>query len=215
MRGEPKVPKKTFYNLSEEKRNIIIETAIDEFASDSFKNASISKIAERAGIAKGSLYQYFIDKKDLYKHIIEISGNKKLEYLTDCIARIEGLKLFELIRELYKQGILFTIENPKLASITNNFLKETDTRFKEEILGTNMEKSNQFFEMLIEKSKQKGEVKNEIDTKVGAYIITHLNTAIVDQVLNHMEFSEILLNQEELLDKVDKMLFILESGFNS
>ena len=74
------MPKKTFFNLPEEKREKIIEMALEEFSKNTFTNASITKIAENAGIAKGSVYQYFSDKKDLYKYIVELSGQKKFEY---------------------------------------------------------------------------------------------------------------------------------------
>lgn len=207
------MPKQTFFNLPEEKKAKLIETAIDEFSKQSFKNASITKIAENAGVAKGSIYQYFEDKKDMYKYILDISGNKKREYLIIWMNQLQHLDFIELIRELYMKGLEFAFENPKLASIANHFMKENDIKFKEEIMGVGIEKSNLFFEQLIDQAKQKGEVSTEIDTKVGAYIITNLNTAIVDYMLSYMEYEEILKNKEELMDKVNKMLFIIKNGF--
>jgi len=61
------VPKETFFNLDEKKRQHIMEVVIDEFAAHEYKSASISKICQVAGIAKGSFYQYFQNKKDLYR----------------------------------------------------------------------------------------------------------------------------------------------------
>lgn len=207
------MPKQTFFNLPEEKREKLIETAIEEFSKQSYKNASITKIAENAGVAKGSLYQYFEDKKDLYKYILDIAGDKKKEYLMGWMLKLQHLGFVETIRELYIKGVEFAFENPKLAGIANNFMKETDVKFKEEILGVSIEKSNLFFEQLIESAKQKGEISPKIDTKVGAYIITNLNTAIIDYMLSYMEYEAIFENKKELLDKVDKMLLILKNGF--
>ena len=59
------MPKITFFNLPDEKRQLILDIAIDEFAENDFANVSISRIVARAGIAKGSFYQYFEDKDDL------------------------------------------------------------------------------------------------------------------------------------------------------
>ena len=53
------MPKQTFFNLPEGKRQAIIDVAIDEFASNDYRNASISRIAARAGISKVTLYRYF------------------------------------------------------------------------------------------------------------------------------------------------------------
>ncbi|KUO75259.1 MAG: TetR family transcriptional regulator [Clostridia bacterium BRH_c25] len=207
------MPKQTFFNLPEERRNKIVETATDEFSQNSFVNASISKIAEKAGVAKGSMYQYFENKKDLYKYVLGISASKKQEYLMDCLGNLEHLYFIDIIKELYVKGLEFASDNPKFAGIANNFIKESDIKFKEEIMGTNIEKSNQFFELLIDKAKEKGEVNPNIDTKVGAYIITNLNISILDYLLSYMKYEEVLQDKNELMDKVDKMLFIVENGF--
>lgn len=209
------MPKQTFFNLPEEKREKLIDVATDEFAKNSFNSASITKIVEKAGIAKGSLYQYFEDKKDLYKYILELSANKKKEYLIEWMNRLQHLSFIEMIRELYVKGVDFAADNPRLAGIANNFMKENDTKFKEEILGISIEKSNQLFEQLIENAKNKGEVSRNIDTKVAAFLVTNLNTSIVDYMLTYMTYEEIFQNKEELLDKVDKMLFIMENGFKA
>jgi AcrR family transcriptional regulator len=209
------MPKQTFYNLPEEKKEKLIETAIEEFSKQSFRNASVTKIAENAGVAKGSLYQYFEDKKDLYKYILDIATNKKQEYLLNWMNQLQHLDFIEIIRELYMKGIEFAFDNPRLAGIANNFMKENDADFKKEILGIGIEKSNQFFEGLIENAKKKGEVSEHIDTKVGAYIITSLNTSIVDYMLNDMAYEDILKHKEVLLDNVDKMLFIIKNGFKA
>lgn len=207
------MPKQTFYNLPEDRKNRIIETAIDEFSKNTFNNASITKIAENANIAKGSMYQYFQNKKDLYRYILEISSLKKQEYLMECLKNLENLYFLDIIRQLYIMGLEFARENPRLAGIANNFLKESDIKFKEEIMGIGIEKSNEFFEILIERAKEKGEINPEIDTKVAAYTLTSLNNSIIDYLLTHMQYDEILKNKGELMDRVDKILFIIENGF--
>ena len=59
------MPTETFFKLTEEKRKKIIEAGKDEFSSVSLDEASIKNIAEKAGIARGSFYQYFKSKKRL------------------------------------------------------------------------------------------------------------------------------------------------------
>ena len=65
-----KVPKETFLNLSEGKKEIIINAAKREFARVPFQETSIKNIVEDAGIARGSFYQYFESKEDLLEYII-------------------------------------------------------------------------------------------------------------------------------------------------
>ena len=61
------MPKDTFYNLPDEKRALIEDVAMREFATCGYDKASISRIVDTCGISKGSFYQYFLDKKDLFK----------------------------------------------------------------------------------------------------------------------------------------------------
>ncbi|HLQ75105.1 MAG TPA: TetR/AcrR family transcriptional regulator [Alloiococcus sp.] len=64
------MPKDTFYNLSKEKRDHIIQAAMKVFSIQSFNEAAISEIIRHADISRGSFYQYFDDKLDLYKYLI-------------------------------------------------------------------------------------------------------------------------------------------------
>ena len=72
------MPKDTFLNLSEDKKNKIINAAKKEFARVPIEEASIINIVEEAEIARGSFYQYFESKEDLLKYILN-SKAKNLE----------------------------------------------------------------------------------------------------------------------------------------
>lgn len=66
---------KTFENLSKEKRQRIINSAIEEFANKGYKNATIDNIVSKAGISKGSIFQYFKNKESLYVYICDYQIN--------------------------------------------------------------------------------------------------------------------------------------------
>ncbi|MBR3569954.1 MAG: helix-turn-helix transcriptional regulator, partial [Oscillibacter sp.] len=59
--------KETFLRLPEEKRARIVNAAWDEFAAVPFADASINRVIRAAGIPRGSFYQYFEDKNDLFR----------------------------------------------------------------------------------------------------------------------------------------------------
>ena len=61
----------TFLRLPEEKRTRILDAAWQEFTAVPFSGASINQIVHRAGIPRGSFYQYFADKRDLFVCLIE------------------------------------------------------------------------------------------------------------------------------------------------
>ena len=59
----------TFLRLPEEKRNRFLDAAWEEFTTTPLKDASINKIVRRAKIPRGSFYQYFSDKDDLFAYL--------------------------------------------------------------------------------------------------------------------------------------------------
>lgn len=69
----------TFRRLPEEKKNRFLDAAWEEFTRMPFEKASINKIVVKARIPRGSFYQYFADKEDLFFYLL---GNM-MKYLME------------------------------------------------------------------------------------------------------------------------------------
>lgn len=54
-----------FHNLPEERRRLILNAAMAEFATEGFTKAKLENVAKAAGVTKGLLYYYFEDREDL------------------------------------------------------------------------------------------------------------------------------------------------------
>lgn len=65
----PRTPEQ-FEEIREATTNKIMEVALELFANEGYFQSSISKIAKKAGISKGLMYNYFESKEDLLKVII-------------------------------------------------------------------------------------------------------------------------------------------------
>ncbi|HLT56032.1 MAG TPA: TetR/AcrR family transcriptional regulator [Bacillota bacterium] len=61
----------SFLKLKEEKKELIIHAAMNEFIRNGFENASTNEIVKNANISKGSLFNYFNSKKDLYIYLFD------------------------------------------------------------------------------------------------------------------------------------------------
>lgn len=128
------MPKDTFFNLPNKKRERIIDAAIDEFSAYPFHQARVTAIADQAGIAKGSFYQYFEDKKDLFKYLMELMVEKKLSYINrDMVESRDKYGFFQLLREVYLSGIRFAKDNPRFVPI--GVMMASDKELYREIYG--------------------------------------------------------------------------------
>ena len=206
------MPTDTFFNIDEDKQKRIIGAGIDEFAGNSFNDSSISNIIERAEIPRGSFYQYFADLKDFYKYIIGFIAEKKIEFFNDSFKDMESMDTFEMIRELYRLGIKFAYDHPRIAAIGNYFASEGD-ELKNEIYEDFEEKSRQFFVNLIEAGKESGDVDEQIDSQTVAKILYFINLSITDEFLDDVDLSNIeAADLDDYYNFIDRMIFILKNG---
>ena len=65
------MPKQTFIKLPIDKKETLMRAAIKEFSRAPLFEASIANIVKEAGIPRGSFYQYFEDKEDLYYFLLD------------------------------------------------------------------------------------------------------------------------------------------------
>ena len=56
----------TFRQLPPDKQERVLDAALAEFADQGYHQASLNRMVAQAGIAKGSLYQYFPNKEGIF-----------------------------------------------------------------------------------------------------------------------------------------------------
>ncbi len=209
------MPKETFFNLQCEKREMIENVAIDEFAAHNYDQASINTIIKNCGIAKGSFYQYFEDKADLYKHLMGMAVTRKLKYMSPLLAEPEKLEFFTLVREMYISGLKFANENPRFVDIGNRLLQDKNKPIYKEIMGENMSSAYDLFNNLLKIAISKGEIRSDIDTRFVSHMISDLNVSIIEYYRNEESEDEANIWTDKMMVTVDKFIDILKHGIST
>ncbi|HIW21836.1 MAG TPA: TetR/AcrR family transcriptional regulator [Candidatus Dorea intestinavium] len=93
------MPKQTFYNLTKEKRQRLMEAIHLEFSRVPYDKVSINKIINTAEISRGSFYQYFEDKRDVLEYLLEEHQEKVLAEIEKCLKE-NGGDLFAMFLSL-------------------------------------------------------------------------------------------------------------------
>lgn len=99
------MPKETFFNLPLVKRDKLIEASVNEFARKSCAEASINRIIQMAVIPRGSFYQYFSGKTDLFQYVLHHYGEQMESLILQELWRCGG-KLLELPLAFYNSVLL-------------------------------------------------------------------------------------------------------------
>src|SRR5512137_1432492 len=93
------------------RRESIIQAAIEVFGKKGFLAASISEIAQRAGVAEGSIYQYFKNKEDLF---FSIPIEKTKEFRSQIELHLEGISgALNKLRKFVWYFLYFFKTNPE------------------------------------------------------------------------------------------------------
>lgn len=74
--------------IRKEKKELILQTAMEMFAGEGYHATTINSIASKAKISKGLVYNYFSSKQELLKEIIH-SGFNNLVKMYEGIDKIE------------------------------------------------------------------------------------------------------------------------------
>lgn len=90
--------------LDFEKRDRIINSALDEFGRNSYEKASTNNIVKNAGISKGLLFHYFKSKQELYVYLEKFVFQKMMDSIlkdidwneTDIFNRIKQIAIIKM-----------------------------------------------------------------------------------------------------------------------
>ena len=116
------MPKITFFNLNDEKKQKIEKAIKNEFSREGFEKASISNIIEEAKIPRGSFYQYFEDKEDAVKYIIDKYAKKEKEMMQNFTIKNNG-NIFDMSIDIFEY-IVKKVEDKKEWILYKSILSE-------------------------------------------------------------------------------------------
>jgi AcrR family transcriptional regulator len=122
-----------------ERRKAILAAALQEFSTRGFAAARLDDVAERADIAKGTIYLYFADKETLFQELIRsemspVVGTLEFALGLDLPARIAAERAIELfVREIYgteRKNIIRLVmsEGPRFPQLAEFYYREVVAR---------------------------------------------------------------------------------------
>ncbi|PKM71851.1 MAG: hypothetical protein CVU91_11900 [Firmicutes bacterium HGW-Firmicutes-16] len=215
------MPKQTFFNLPDAKRRLIIDTALEEFAFNTYDKASLSQIVLKAGIAKGSMYQYFNDKDELYTYLVEYVSEKKLSFINEALPQLRN-DFFLLYKEVIFVAARFDIINPLYSSFLYSVGKDShNPAISKKIMAS----SASFIEQMLEKAYSQGQIRKDINIKLAAFIISYLSVDVGEYIGEKYGFSylsvlksklpNVPISDNQLEEVLDELIDFIKRGIAS
>ena len=216
------MPKDTFFNLPSDKREAITNVLLEEFAQKEYKIVSVSAIVKKAGIAKGSFYQYFEDKADAFLYLFQLAVQEKMDFMNSIPAINSQTDLFANLRWMMEAGTSFEFSNPSFAQIGYRAVFE-DIPLPAETKALIEQGSRGYFKEQLLQGISSGAIDPNLDPDIGAFILESTFNNIGMHLMEQFSLSPTdLLEQgagafasDEMQTALDQAINILEQGFRA
>lgn len=208
------MPKQTFLNLPEEKRETIMNAAVEEFAEYGLENASVNRIVKNSGIAKGSFYQYFEDKQDVFMYMLDEIEKKELDFFKDKHPPSNNMDTFGYFRWMIKVGMEFGLSHPRELQAAWRVLLGEGFYYGQNLAGYRQKTTRALTEM-INHAIARGEVDPSVDVQLAVMVMETWSNAITTYVLNEGAKQKDMMKwmrSPKTQETIDKLLYVMEYG---
>jgi len=161
------MPTVTWARVDPARRAAIVEAAEAEFGAHGFSQGSLNVIARKARVAKGSLFQYFADKRDLYAYITDIASIRVRSYMEDLIRELDPDRpFFEFLTDLLDGWVAYYAEHPHERSLHAAVSLEVDTEARISVRSVSNRHYLEVLRPLVHAAKVRGDLRKDCDTDV-------------------------------------------------
>ncbi|MCC5943332.1 MAG: TetR/AcrR family transcriptional regulator [Bernardetiaceae bacterium] len=169
----------------------IIDAAEDVFFTQGFENSTMSQVALKAELSKGTLYLYFKSKDEIYSAIIlrsfHILQQHLEQVLTDCAA-LSGFRMLEKVAEAY---IKFAYEFPNyFNTILDYENSDFDLKNLEGEARRALEAGNGVIDLLvnaIRKGQEDGSIRPSLEATEMAFVLWSQLTGLLQVIRKKMD----------------------------
>lgn len=106
-----------------ERHEQILQAAFEQFAAKGYADTRIDDVARSAGIAKGTIYLYFKDKKRLFRAVLRSMTHHFFEELEPFVKTFQG-SATELVGRIVERQYSELVKNPKARSMFRLLIAE-------------------------------------------------------------------------------------------
>jgi TetR/AcrR family transcriptional regulator len=168
------LPRNTFNKLDETKKNKILDAAVDEFSQHGFRQASVNRMVERIGIAKGSLFQYFGNKEGLFGVIFSYAVELVRQSLRQVKRDTADADFFQRIKESTLAGTRFINRHPRVYRIYLKMIFQEDFPLRAEFLQQVHLFSAEYLRPIVEAGVSRGDLRPDLDIDMAVFMLDAL-----------------------------------------
>ncbi|MHB1167085.1 MAG: TetR/AcrR family transcriptional regulator [Carboxydocellales bacterium] len=187
------------------KKDLILDAAAAVFAKHGFHDAKMEEIAVEAGVGKGTLYEYFSSKQQLFQQLFANGMKSFIGQMNAEIATCPGA--VNKLKKIAQQHCHYMFNSRDLTRVTMDGHGQLSEDFRRWICESQAEKT-QLIKRIIEEGIASGEFRSDLDSLTGAILFTGAMGSIFRITVfdNQLDEAALLKQGEEITDLIFKGL---------
>lgn len=210
------MPTETWNRLPPARRDAVLAAAEAEFATRGFSRGSLNVIAREAGVAKGSLFQYFDDKVDLFAHLCDRAVERIGDEMSDRVDALDWHDgFFPACRELLGAWVDYFVAHPVDRMLSAAVFLEPDPAARSAARAAVDHHLLEFFGPILAAARTEGFLRPDADldafTALLLLVLPHLALAP-----SHPELDPLLgLGTGRTDEALDRLMDVFERAFGA
>ncbi|MFC6882709.1 MULTISPECIES: TetR/AcrR family transcriptional regulator [Actinomadura] len=166
------MPTSTWFRLNVAKRERVLQVAMREFGEHGYSTGSLNTIAREAGIAKGSLFQYFSDKLEFFAFVCDEASRRIREEMERRIAVLDFDQPFDdWLFDVFCEWTEYMTDHPLERSVTAATNFELDNAVRSVVRDTANQHYLQVIHPTLKLWRERGDIREDADLDVLATLM--------------------------------------------
>jgi len=174
---------RTFRRLDPTRQQAVIQAILDDAAEKSPTTLNIKQVAERAGVAVGSLYQYFGNRDNLLAFAIELCVHQMTDLFALSRPYLLEMPLREALTAYLTYGIEWSQTQQGFIQFFGRAAYQDDPELAEKVVEPVATAMRETVEDMLKAALQRGEISPDLDLEATSRVVNGLTIVVGDSQL--------------------------------
>ena len=174
---------RTFRRLDESRQLAIINAIMEESAENGPDEINIKKVAVRAGVSIGSLYQYFNHREGLLNFAIALTVQQTVTSFNSFLPYLDQLSFEEAFQIYLNTGVEWGKEEQQFMRFFAKSAYQQHPELQESVVRPIADCMLNIMQSMVQLAQQKGQIRSDLDTVILARLLHAISITLGDPAL--------------------------------
>ncbi len=174
---------RTFRRLDPERQEAILNAILEEAVEKGPASLNVKEVARRAGVAVGSLYQYFPDRDGLLEFAVELCVRSTVAMFEEYKPMLAAMPLEQALNAYLAGGLEWGQAAAGLVRFFGRAAYQGDPGLRDRVVRPIATVMRETVEELLRQAKGRGELRGDVDVEAAARVVNGLTIVFGDSQL--------------------------------